>query len=189
MKVSLSVFFFVSLCLLSASPASAQKRKSAGRTIRASSAAGPRSICQGDPIPGGFVVVGNEAAGRCGEKHTLTVRKPAATETICDGSPLPAGYSVVDQQASIRCSGTGSNPLTNALTIKREERASGSGEESPCTSSDIKLGMNPQQVLRCEGRLPIDAHRTITEDGERFVLIFSGARYTFDDGELVRIDY
>jgi len=67
-------------------------------------------VCQGSPIPEGFVII---AAGRSTTcpggspeaLNTYTIKKPAVVEIVCLGSPIPAGYVVERIGSSSRCPG------------------------------------------------------------------------------------
>lgn len=115
MKSFVRISLLLLICL-SIIPASAQKRGSKAKAKASPSS--PRTFCQGDTIPNGFVVVGATRTSKCVE---LTVKKPAPTETVCDGSPVPEGYSVVKQSSSPSCYDASANPLTNAMVISNGE--------------------------------------------------------------------
>jgi hypothetical protein len=105
------------LVLLTISFAHGQKRGTKGVPTKQLP---PRTVCKGQPVPRGFVIIGNKVSEKCGENSELVIKKPTDTEIVCDSSPIPEGYRVISQQGSAACLTPNSNPLTNALSIARE---------------------------------------------------------------------
>jgi hypothetical protein len=152
MKLIVRISLLSLLVCLFILPAHAQRRRVAKTVTKASGPGGPRTICQGDALPKGFVIVGARRSSKCVE---LTVKKPAATEIVCDGSPIPDGYSVMKQDSSPQCSAASANPLTNALLISNDgstvapapkaSARTNDDEESAGTSVRITVGGNAER--------------------------------------------
>src|SRR5438309_1766835 len=85
-----------------------------------------RTLCKGQPVPKGFVVIGYSSSVKCAGEPELAIKKPANAETVCDASPIPEGYHVISQQGLPACDTAESNPLTNALSIARDDFAESS---------------------------------------------------------------
>lgn len=174
----------VTISMLAAS-AHGQKRRTP------SNAAQARSYCQGDRLPSGYVIVAMKQSQKCGNKPELEIRKPtAASETVCDGSPVPDGYSLTGTTGNAACRGASPNPLTNALTLKRDGLPSEDSQPGRCP---IKIGMKADVVRACLGE-PTDIQVSITEGGRDEVWTYSlnyrpVARLTLEDDRLVRIQY
>jgi hypothetical protein len=81
----------------------------------------PRTLCKGQPVPKGFVIIGYKSSVKCAGEPELAIKKPVNPETVCDGSPIPEGYHIISQQGLPACYTTESNPLTNALSIARDD--------------------------------------------------------------------
>jgi hypothetical protein len=120
------VIKMASLCVLVflASGTALGQRRTNKRPESKSVATAQRTFCKGESVQGGFVVVGYKSSAKCGVNAELIVKKPADTEIVCDGSPIPDGFHVVSQEGSPACAGASPNPLTNALTITRQDSAS-----------------------------------------------------------------
>lgn len=107
----------------------AQKR--GANTGRKAPAKASQILCQGDPIPKGYVVVGYKSSAKCGEKSQVIIKKPDAAEIVCNGSPIPDGYHVANQMSSPDCLAKGTNASTNALSIVSDGPI---GSEGPTAS-------------------------------------------------------
>ena len=93
----------------------AQKRgANAGRKVSTST---PRTYCEGDVIPKGYVIVGHKSSSKCGDKPQLTIKKPDEAEIVCDGSPVPEGFYIANQLFSSDCRQRSKTPSPNALSI------------------------------------------------------------------------
>jgi hypothetical protein len=114
MKFIVRTSLLLLLICLFVLPTPAQKR---AVKAKASSTSSPKTLCQGDAVPKGYVVVAATRTSKCVE---LTVKKPTATELVCDGSPVPEGYSVMKQDASPRCRAANAIPLNNAMVISND---------------------------------------------------------------------
>jgi hypothetical protein len=123
MKRVIKITSFCVLVFLASNIALGQRR-TIKRPASKSAASLQRSICKGESVPSGFVVIGYKSSSNCGENSELIIKKPTNTEIVCDGSPIPDGYHVVSQQGSMACASVSSNPLTNALNIARDDSAS-----------------------------------------------------------------
>jgi hypothetical protein len=118
-KISLSG----ALVLATIALAQGQVRKSTSGTSKKTISAQP-TLCDGQTVLAGLVVVGYKSSATCGENSALIVKKPAPTEVVCASSPIPSGYYVIDQESAAACSLAGTNPLTNAIRISRDSQLS-----------------------------------------------------------------
>jgi hypothetical protein len=117
MRIVTSLAF---LCALTCLPLEITAQKRANSNKPSTAAGSSRPVCEGQPIPKEFVVVGLKRSGRCGSLPELVVKRPAASETVCANSPIPSGYSMTEVTSLHACSGASPNPLTNALFIARD---------------------------------------------------------------------
>ena len=91
---------------------------SAGSSAVLVSLEGVTSICIGQPIPAGYVIVGMTFVVGCGgfgEVNTWQIKQPGATEIVCLASPIPPRYVIVSTTYIVGC-GTFTGP--NARIIK-----------------------------------------------------------------------
>lgn len=102
---------------LTASTASLAQRRSANNASRKVPATAPRILCEGDPIPKGYVIVGYKSSAKCGDHSQVVIKKPDEAEIICNGSPIPDGYHIANQLSSTDCLARGTNSSSNALSI------------------------------------------------------------------------
>lgn len=147
------------LVCLSVLPIYAQKRASKPKT-KAVSVTDPRTICQGEAVPKGFVVVEAQRSSRCVE---LTIKKPAASEVVCDGSPIPDGYSVIKQDGTRRCSAVSPNPLTNALVI-----SNGDTTITPSAKARARTSDEDEEII--EPSIRVTVSRNEQSEGPKSVL-------------------
>ena len=75
------------------------------------------TICQGQAIPSGWVIVSQGSSINCPGNfpNTWNIKKPGATEVVCSVSPIPANYVIVGQGSSINCPGS----FPNTETIRK----------------------------------------------------------------------
>jgi endonuclease YncB( thermonuclease family) len=170
---------------------------------KANSKAEASLIAKDASVPPGFIVIAWTATGKVVKK----VAPIKGYDIMCDGSPLPRNYSIVKQTNMLHCARAEANSLNNAFLIKLDEAPKPETDATGCVREqgthrvlegfpevsrpgEPSFGMTPKQVVACYGRIPTDAHRTITANGEVYVLAFgSGARFTFINGSLTKKEY
>ena len=115
------------------------------------SASTPSILCEGDPIPRGYVIVGYKSSTRCGVKSEVVIKKPEEAEIVCNGSPIPDGYHIANQMTSTDCQVKGTTPFTNALSIvSNGEIGSGSINRSKVSYDrfdDVSKVQMPEELL------------------------------------------
>ena len=120
------------------------------------SAATPSILCDGDPIPRGFVIVGYKSSTRCGTKSEVVIKKPEEAEIVCNGSPIPDGYHIANPITSNDCLVKGATPFTNALSIvSNGEIGSGSANRSDVSYDrfeDVSKVQMPEELLYRDSR-------------------------------------
>jgi hypothetical protein len=107
------------LCTLAftASTASLAQRRGANNAGRKVSTTVPQILCEGDPIPKGYVIVAYKSSAKCGDNSQVVIKKPDDAEIVCNGSPIPDGYHIANQMSSTNCLARGTNSSSNALSI------------------------------------------------------------------------
>jgi hypothetical protein len=118
----------------------------------------PRTLCKGQAVPKGFVIVGYKSSTQCVGALELAIKKPSDTELVCDGSPIPEGYRVISQQGSTACMTADANPLTNALNIARD------GQDA--SSQTVVNRESGVESVR-QPRIVIQVVRSAEDEGER----------------------
>ncbi|MEM8535297.1 MAG: hypothetical protein AAGF95_30960 [Chloroflexota bacterium] len=81
------------------------------------------TICKGQPIPSGYVIVGERRSSRCPgyfgtNRNMWVLRTPGSSETVCKGSPIPSGYVIVSERRTAQCPSYFTTS-DNAWAIKR----------------------------------------------------------------------
>lgn len=116
----------------------------------------PPIVCEGDPIPRGYVIVGYKSSTRCGAKSEVVIKKPEEAEIVCSGSPIPDGYHPANQMSSADCLAKGAAPFANALSIvSNVESGSGSANRSSVSYDrfeDVSKVQMPEELLYREPR-------------------------------------
>ena len=107
------------LCTLAftASIASLAQRRGANNASRKAPTTVPQILCEGDPIPKGYVIAGYKPSAKCGDNSQIVIKKPDDAEIVCNGSPIPDGYRIANQMSSTDCLARGTNSSSNALSI------------------------------------------------------------------------
>jgi hypothetical protein len=107
------------LCTLAftVSTASLAQRRGANNAGRKVPTTAPQILCEGDPIPKGYVIVGYKSSAKCGDNSQVIIKKPDEAEIVCNGSPIPDGYHIANQMSSTDCLARGTNSSSNALSI------------------------------------------------------------------------
>lgn len=84
------------------------------------------TICNGQPVPGGYVVVAAYRVQECpgyyasNEHNSLTIALPGDRVTVCSAlSPRPEGYAVVAAYRIQECPGYYASNEHNSLTLQR----------------------------------------------------------------------
>ena len=120
--------------VLTASTVSSAQTRSARRKAPKSA---PQILCQGDPIPKGYVIVGHKSSAKCGDKFEVVIKNPDAAEIVCNDSPIPHGYHVANQISSPDCLRRDTNSSSNAQSIilndeshAERSKATGVGDSS-----------------------------------------------------------
>ena len=113
-------------------------------------------LCQGDPIPRGYVIVGHRSSSRCGARSEVVIKKPEEAEIVCNGSPIPDGYHIANQMMSTDCIVKGATSFTNALSIvSNGEIGSGSAHRSTVSYDrfkDVSKVQMPEELLYRDAR-------------------------------------
>ncbi len=129
MNRSSRIIFLSALVLTIAIGVLAQRRDP--KHLARKAATTPAILCEGDPIPRGYVIVGYKSSTRCAGKSEVVIKKPEEVEIVCNGSPIPDGYHAANQMTSPDCLVNGATPFTNALSIvSNGEISSGSAIRS-----------------------------------------------------------
>lgn len=107
------------LCTLvfTASTTSLAQRRRANNAGRKVPTTAPQILCEGDPIPKGYVIVGYKSSAKCGDNSQVVIKKPDEAEIVCSGSPIPDGYHIANQMSSTDCLARGTSSSSNALSI------------------------------------------------------------------------
>lgn len=100
-----------------ATTASFAQRRTANNAGRKAPATATRILCEGDPIPKGYVIVGYKPSAKCGDNFQVVIKKPEGAEIVCNGSPIPDGYHIVNQITSSDCLARGADSSANALSL------------------------------------------------------------------------
>lgn len=96
-------------------------------------ASGSMKVCNGSPMPDGYVLTARGGYSECGTVGGFTISIPAAGQDVCVGSPVPEGFAVSTVKTLSVCgSGTG-----NAFTLIN---ISGNGPYYVCQNSDVPEG-------------------------------------------------
>lgn len=174
--------FIISLFIVSLSAITVDGQRHqphAGSTARTPQRSERIEVCSGKKLPAGFVVIALQHAARC-ESELLVLKKPAKRESVCDISPVPEGYSIVGRGSLSQCVGAESNPLTNAMTILRDDASADAKkatasqqpdqQDTPAKSPEwldqIQVGMTKAQVTKLWGK-PEDTQKVFTNfDGD-----------------------
>jgi hypothetical protein len=111
--------------VLTANIASSAQSRSANTARRKAPKSAPQILCQGDPIPNGYVIVGHKSAAKCGDKFEVVIKKPDVAEIVCNDSPIPEGYHVANQLSSTDCltRATTSSANAQSIVLSDESRA------------------------------------------------------------------
>lgn len=155
MNRAIRVILLSALALTVSTGSLAQTRnpKNVGRK---SATTAPSVLCEGDPIPSGYVIVGYKSSTRCGAKSEVVIKKPEEAEIVCSGSPIPDGYHAANQMSSADCLVKGAAPLANALSIvSNVESGSGSANRSNVSYDrfeDASKVQMPEELLYREPR-------------------------------------
>ena len=114
------------LCTLAftASTAALAQRRGANNASRKVPTTVPQILCEGDPIPKGYVIVGYKSSAKCGDKSQVVIKKPDEAEIVCNGSPISDGYRIANQMSSADCLARDTNSSSNALSIVSNGTAS-----------------------------------------------------------------
>ena len=75
------------------------------------------TICKGQNIPNGFVIIGQTTSFSCSDNlnNAWIIKRPGNQETVCKSSPIPDGYVIIGQTTNFSFS----NNMNNAWTIKK----------------------------------------------------------------------
>ncbi|HEX6729814.1 MAG TPA: DUF3465 domain-containing protein [Pyrinomonadaceae bacterium] len=116
MNSIIRITLLCTLAFVASTPSLAQRRgtNNAGRKAPATA---PQIVCEGEPIPKGYVIVGYKSSAKCGDKPKVITKKPDYAEIVCNGSPIPDGYHIANQISSPDCLTRGTNSSLNALSI------------------------------------------------------------------------
>ena len=101
--------------VLTATTTSLGQKRSVNKAGRKATAS--QILCQGDPIPKGYVIVGYKSSAKCGDKSQVIIKQPDEAEIVCNGSPIPAGYHIANRMSSTDCVARGTDSSANALSI------------------------------------------------------------------------
>jgi hypothetical protein len=144
------IILLLALALTVTTGVLAQRRDPRNAT-RKSATTTPSILCEGDPIPRGYVIVGYESSSRCGAKSEVLIKRPEEAEIVCNGSPIPGGYHIANQITSTDCLVKGATRFTNALSIvSNGEIGSGSVKRSNVSYDrfeDVSKVQMPEELL------------------------------------------
>ena len=84
--------------------------------IKSFTAANSLTICAGQPIPSGWVIVAQTTNFQCSSQlnNALVIKIPGPSEVVCDYSPIPPNYVVTATTTNFQCSSN----LNNARVIQ-----------------------------------------------------------------------
>jgi hypothetical protein len=146
----------LSALALTLSTGSLAQTRNPKNVARKSATTAPSVLCEGDPIPRGYVIVGYKSSTRCGAKSEVVIKKPEEAEIVCSGSPIPDGYHAANQMSSADCLVKGTSPFANALSIVSNVE---SGSVSPNRSNvsydrfeDVSKVQMPEELLYRDSR-------------------------------------
>jgi hypothetical protein len=111
--------FFGCMVLFACAQTSAPIVQTAGTGQEANVANPTTTICRGQPLPPGYVIVLLTSVIGCGsplQDNAEVIKQPDATDTVCSFSPIPPNYVVVGSGSVIGC---GSPLQGNAKNIRR----------------------------------------------------------------------
>jgi hypothetical protein len=75
------------------------------------------TICRGQEIPQGWVIIGQGTSSQCGFSldNAIVIIQPGDSELVCRYSPIPPNYVITGIATSGRCS----SQLNDAFVIRR----------------------------------------------------------------------
>jgi len=132
MIIKLMRITFLCALVLTASIASSAQSRSTNTARRKAPKSTPQILCQGDPIPKGYVIVAHKSSAKCGDKFQVVIKKPDVAEIVCNDSPIPDGYHVANQIASTDC-------LTRTVTSSSNAQSIVLSDESRAERSTAPL--------------------------------------------------
>lgn len=100
------------------------------------------AICQGQPIPAGFVIVGSGVNGSCPNSKTWLIRKPLNPDEVCQNSPIPDGYVIVGSGVN------GSCPNSQTWKIKQPGVREEVDHSSPIPAGYAITGSRTKRTLQ-----------------------------------------
>jgi hypothetical protein len=140
------------LVLTASIASSAQNRTNI--KVRKAPKSAPQILCEGDPIPNGYVIVGHNSSAKCGDKFQVVIKKPDVAEIVCNGSPIPDGYHVANQISSTDCltRGTASSSNAQSIILSDETRAERSTAPLVGDSSISRAFASGSSNIQVEGQ-------------------------------------